>query len=208
MPTEREPKRVKSDREYRVTVHPTLQARVAYTDDRSAVTVTVQYRRDGEWEESAGNIELRGRHIAISRDGEPLLEKQLSADVVEEYGSSLVEFARRLTERGRRLEKARDRTDEDRNDGETSFVPDSWPVAVTQDDGSVVEALRPPAQATFELYRDHAGEWRWRLVHRNGNIIADSGEGYSSKRAAKNGIESVKRNALGSPVEESETAKS
>ena len=193
----REPKRVNSDREYRITVHPALQARVAYTDDRSAMTMTVEYRRDGEWEESTGNLELRGRRIAITRDGESLLEKHLSAELIEEYGSSIAKVARRLGNRGRRT------TETGTNGDDTSnSEPDTWPVAVTQDDGSVVEALRPPAQATFEVYRDHAGEWRWRLVHRNGNIIADGGEGYSSKRAAKNGIKSVKRNALGAPMEE------
>jgi uncharacterized protein YegP (UPF0339 family) len=46
--------------------------------------------------------------------------------------------------------------------------------------------------ATFELYEDSAGEWRWRLVVPNGNIIADSGEGYASKQGARRGIESVK----------------
>jgi len=55
---------------------------------------------------------------------------------------------------------------------------------------------------TFELYRDSAGEWRWRLRHQNGNIIADSGEGYTSKANAKNGIESVKTNAPGASVDE------
>jgi uncharacterized protein YegP (UPF0339 family) len=47
--------------------------------------------------------------------------------------------------------------------------------------------------ATFEVYRDNADEWRWRLVASNGNIIADSGEGYRSKQGVKRGIESVKR---------------
>ena len=64
-----EPKRVNSDREYRITVHPALQARVAYTDDHSAVTMTVEYRRDGEWEESTGNIELRGRRMPSPATG-------------------------------------------------------------------------------------------------------------------------------------------
>ena len=58
------------------------------------------------------------------------------------------------------------------------------------------------SRATFELYEDRAGEWRWRLVHANGNIIADSGQGYSSKQGAKRGIESVKTNAPDAPVEE------
>lgn len=58
------------------------------------------------------------------------------------------------------------------------------------------------SKATFELYEDHAGEWRWRLVHDNGNIIADGGQGYASKRRALDGIESVKNNAAEAPIEE------
>jgi uncharacterized protein YegP (UPF0339 family) len=50
-------------------------------------------------------------------------------------------------------------------------------------------------QAAFELYEDSAGEYRWRLRHRNGNIVADSGEGYTSRSAAEDAINSVKRNA-------------
>ncbi|MFQ3475976.1 YegP family protein [Halonotius sp. F2-221B] len=49
--------------------------------------------------------------------------------------------------------------------------------------------------ATFELFVDSADQWRWRLVHTNGNIIADSGEGYASRQKCKQGIESVKQNA-------------
>ena len=56
--------------------------------------------------------------------------------------------------------------------------------------------------ATFELYVDRAGEHRWRLRHQNGNIIADSGEGYSSKANAINGIESVKENAPSAPIDD------
>ena len=54
--------------------------------------------------------------------------------------------------------------------------------------------------ATFELYKDKKGEFRWRLRHENGNIIADSGEGYADKDGAKNGINSVKENAPTAPV--------
>ncbi|MFC4987861.1 MULTISPECIES: HVO_2922 family protein [Saliphagus] len=50
-------------------------------------------------------------------------------------------------------------------------------------------------KARFELYRDTADEWRWRLVVSNGNIIADSGEGYASKQGAQRGIRSVKASA-------------
>ncbi len=58
------------------------------------------------------------------------------------------------------------------------------------------------ATATFEIFEDSAGEYRWRLRHQNGNIIADSGEGYASKQKAKQGIESVKDNAADADIVE------
>jgi uncharacterized protein YegP (UPF0339 family) len=36
-----------------------------------------------------------------------------------------------------------------------------------------------------EVYRDDAGEWRWRKVAANGEIIATSGEGYTRKWSAR-----------------------
>jgi hypothetical protein len=55
--------------------------------------------------------------------------------------------------------------------------------------------------ATFELYEDREGKYRWRLVHANGNIIADSGEGYATRQKARQGIQSVRTNAPDAPVE-------
>ena len=46
----------------------------------------------------------------------------------------------------------------------------------------------------FELYQDKAGLYRFRLRARNGGIIAVS-EGYSTRQACLNGIESVKINS-------------
>ena len=46
----------------------------------------------------------------------------------------------------------------------------------------------------FEVYTDNAGEFRFRLKARNGEIIATS-EGYKAKAGCLNGIESVKKNA-------------
>jgi uncharacterized protein YegP (UPF0339 family) len=56
--------------------------------------------------------------------------------------------------------------------------------------------------AKFELYKDAKGEFRWRLVASNGQTIATSGEGYKSKDSAKDGIESVKKNAPIAEIEE------
>ncbi|MGD9891494.1 MAG: HVO_2922 family protein [Dehalococcoidia bacterium] len=47
----------------------------------------------------------------------------------------------------------------------------------------------------FEVYRDAKSEYRWRLKATNGQTIATSGEGYSSRQSCLNGIESVKSNA-------------
>lgn len=45
----------------------------------------------------------------------------------------------------------------------------------------------------FEIYKDKAGEYRFRLKAGNGeNLLAS--EGYKSKRGAKNGIASVQKN--------------
>ena len=46
----------------------------------------------------------------------------------------------------------------------------------------------------FELYKDAAGKFRFRLKAGNGEIIA-VGEAYESKAGALNGIDSIRRNA-------------
>ena len=38
----------------------------------------------------------------------------------------------------------------------------------------------------LEFYQDKAGEWRWKLVATNGEIVGASSEGFSSKTAAVN----------------------
>lgn len=54
----------------------------------------------------------------------------------------------------------------------------------------------------FDIYRDEADEWRWRLLAPNGEIIGDGGEGYSSRAKAWQGVQSVRRNAPGADIEE------
>ena len=46
----------------------------------------------------------------------------------------------------------------------------------------------------FEVYADKAGEFRFRLKARNGEVIATS-EGYTTKPNCLGGVESVKKNA-------------
>jgi uncharacterized protein len=54
----------------------------------------------------------------------------------------------------------------------------------------------------FNLYKDDAGEWRWRLIASNGKIVADSAEGYTTKANAQAGIASVKEGAAAAAVRE------
>ncbi|WP_256297201.1 YegP family protein [Haloarchaeobius salinus] len=49
--------------------------------------------------------------------------------------------------------------------------------------------------ATFELYEDRAGKYRWRLVASNGEIIGDSGEGYTTKSGARDAIGRIRERA-------------
>lgn len=53
----------------------------------------------------------------------------------------------------------------------------------------------------FELYRDAVGHWRWRLRVQNGNVIADSGEGYARREDCEHGIALVKQSATASTVD-------
>ncbi len=55
----------------------------------------------------------------------------------------------------------------------------------------------------FEVYKDKSGKYRFRLKAGNGQIIAVS-EGYNSKPACMNGIDSIKKNAPTAPIVEVE----
>ena len=57
-----------------------------------------------------------------------------------------------------------------------------------------VENFETATNPKFEVYVDKAGEFRFRLKARNGEIIATS-EGYKAKASCLNGIDSVRRNA-------------
>ena len=59
-------------------------------------------------------------------------------------------------------------------------------------------------QAAFDVYEGDGGDHRWRLRHQNGNILATGTQGYASRSGVWDGIESVKRNAPGAPLEEAE----
>jgi uncharacterized protein YegP (UPF0339 family) len=53
----------------------------------------------------------------------------------------------------------------------------------------------------FEVYRDAAGEWRWRLKAANGRIVADSGEGYASDHNARRAAENARSSIGGARID-------
>ena len=64
-----------------------------------------------------------------------------------------------------------------------------------------VEEVVEVTHTKFEVYTAKAGEYRFRLKARNGEIIATS-EGYKAKSSCLNGVESVKKNAPEAEIEE------
>jgi len=52
----------------------------------------------------------------------------------------------------------------------------------------------------FALYQDGRNEWRWRLVARNGEIVAIGGEAYASKYNAIRAIETFRAALAAAPV--------
>lgn len=106
------------------------------------------------------------------------------------------EGERRPTGRDRRADRGGAPSDERRG---LERLPDRGGAAAGEG-GSAGDADVPRSQARFEVYEDRSGRWRWRLKHRNGNVIADGGQGYASRASAERGLESVRRNAPGAPV--------
>lgn len=44
----------------------------------------------------------------------------------------------------------------------------------------------------FEIYKDKKGHFRWKLLSRNGESVAEGGEGYTEKRGVTNAIKKLK----------------
>ena len=75
------------------------------------------------------------------------------------------------------------------------------PIAALEN--QTVEGYAAEKHPKFEVYTDKAGEFRFRLKARNGEIIAAS-EGYKRLDSCLNGVDSVRRNSDSPVVEETE----
>jgi uncharacterized protein len=57
----------------------------------------------------------------------------------------------------------------------------------------------------FEVYKDKAGEFRFRFKASNGETMFGS-EGYKAKASAMHAIESIQKNAPGAVIDDTTTA--
>ena len=71
------------------------------------------------------------------------------------------------------------------------------PIASVED--QTTEDFEPTKCPKFQVYVDKAGEFRFRLLAKNGQNIC-AGEGYKKKTSCLNGIESVRRNVVDAEV--------
>ncbi|MCU4740822.1 HVO_2922 family protein [Natronoglomus mannanivorans] len=145
---------------------------------------TVEFEIELEWEDASGeSIRTDG---LVGEDGEHGDSELL--DEVESWG------------RGEGEEK---RESASANESESENTDESDSESETKDGAERPSGTSGTNQrrSRFEVYRDAGDEWRWRLVHWNGNIIADSGEGYTTRQSAVNGLESVRHNAPGATVD-------
>ncbi len=53
----------------------------------------------------------------------------------------------------------------------------------------------------FEIFKDSAGQYRWRFKAPNGEIVAQS-QGYTVKSSAQHGISVVQQNASTATIED------
>ena len=64
------------------------------------------------------------------------------------------------------------------------------------------KATSSESTAKIKVYRDKAGQYRWRLVGRNGKIMADSAEGYVTKHNCNQAIARFMAAAPNAPIVE------
>jgi len=187
--------------------------------DEDAVTVAVPKEFDLEAEYDRGTdeaeievelewptaVEGEAGEVAEEKAGETA-EVDESADAATDAGGETHPAAQPAVETATVARAANRPASSDGESGEAIAADDEAATEVDASDGDVVSdaaaaeplvAAAAPLErlARFELFRDRALEWRWRLVHRNGNVIASSGEGYTRKHNARKGLASVMRNA-------------
>jgi len=178
---------VPADEEQTVTVSPPAETELEVEVEREGDTVSLELEM--EWPEEEGDVDTDA-HASKARF-------ELYEDNAEQYRWRLVhDNGNVIADSGEgyaSAQKAKQGLESVRTNGPGGYVVDTSKDEEPDEEGG--------SKATFELFEDSGGKWRWRLVHDNGEIIADGGQGYASKQKAKQGLRSVKTNVRGARVE-------
>ncbi|WP_297886524.1 HVO_2922 family protein [uncultured Halorubrum sp.] len=178
-------------------------------DDEGTVTVDAAGTGDVEveLERADGTVHFEVEMEWPDEEAEVDVEAAASKATFELYADSADEYRWRLRHDNGNIIADGSEGYADKRDASSGIesvqrnAPGAHVVDVSRDEEAPEEG---GSDATFELFRDKADEYRWRLRHDNGNVIADGGQGYASKQKAKQGLRSVKSNAPGAAVEEPE----
>jgi len=74
---------------------------------------------------------------------------------------------------------------------------DSDTIVLRDDELADLGARRGAERASYAIYRDKAGAFRWRLVHPSGRIIAEGGEAFETSEHAEAAIARLRNAILG-----------
>ena len=183
-----EPVTVDEDQSVTGTVPPEPEMEVELAREEDEVSLEIEL----EWDEEEGGIDT------------DVVGSKAHFEVYEDVGG---DHRWRLTHRNGNIiaDSGEGYASKDNAEDGVESVRTNAPGAYVIDKSTDEEAPEEGgSDATFELFEDAAGKWRWRLRHDNGNIIGDSGQGYASKQKAKQGLHSVQKNTPGAPVEDIE----
>ena len=161
---------------------------VGQSDARKEIEAELQAAREKVETTEDTVSELREEHADAESEMEALKSelRRIHEEVLPELREEREIVIERFEELQDELETARETVETAREERDTAR-------ARVQEARSEIATLETrlerfdTSDATFDVYRDAADEWRWRLVHQNGNIIATSGEGYTSDRSARRG---------------------
>lgn len=171
--------------------------RLSIDDDRPPAAVAETLRSLADDLDGGESIRVEGDGRTASVALADFVSFELDVERGGEGGTDVeLELELEWTEPTESIESDTDASQEaGSSDRPADPVDDSAVDRRSDDDPAETESL-----GEFQVFTDRAGEWRWRLVHRNGNVIATSGEGYTRRHNAEKGMRSVIRNAPGADV--------
>jgi amphi-Trp domain-containing protein len=174
-----------------------LAGGVEVGEDGDAVTVAVPDEVDleVEFEVEDGEVSLEVELEWPEPDGEAATADVEAADAGEPSGADETEGVGEAVGDAGSPDEGGDAVEAETSDADDTAETETTVAPVRAADASA-------SLGRFEVFRDRGEEWRWRLRHRNGNVIATSGQGYTRKHNAWKGLRSVVRNAPGAAVDD------